>query len=175
MLLSLKLENKLKIILICVIASVILVGIVFTLIFGIGGNRKMIVGKDVKIADITEFFYTCSSSSYPPSFFRYHFSIEDDKYMYHYEKREGKSWPLSEENITDSVSVELSHEDWEKFFDCLDGGILTKRSENISDGGKSKDIFMYCKGELSNYQEFSFETHSKEKVFDELCKSFNNY
>ncbi|MDD5924006.1 MAG: hypothetical protein PUC88_04375 [Clostridia bacterium] len=135
----------------------------------------MIVGKDVKIADITEFYYTSSSSSYPPSFYRYHFSVDDEKYIYHYEKREGKAWPLSEEHITDSVTVELSSEDWRAFFDCLNGGILTKRSENINSGGESKDLFLYWKGDRSKYQEFSFESYEKEKAFEELCNSLNDY
>ncbi|MBR4421912.1 MAG: hypothetical protein IKS69_05215, partial [Erysipelotrichaceae bacterium] len=53
-----------------------LIGIVLIVLFMfIWGGRKMkySVGKDIGIEDVTDFYYTYSSSAFPPEYQRYRF------------------------------------------------------------------------------------------------------
>ena len=80
------------------------------------GNGPKTVGADVKMEDITEFYFTYDSSTNPPLFQRYRFSVKDGAYQFYHEKREGNHWPLREKDITVSGTKELSPEEWKTFF-----------------------------------------------------------
>ena len=94
------------------------------------GNGPKIVGTDVKIDDITEFYFTYDSSTNPPQFQRYRFSVKNGAYQFYHEKREGNHWPLREKDITVSGTKELSLEEWKTFFDYLKDG-KWKRGKSI--------------------------------------------
>ena len=84
---------------------------VVVFLFIMTGNRERVVGVDIAAEDITEFFYTYSSSTYPPDYQRYRLYKENGIYKFYHEKREGQDWPLTEAHITISGSVELSEEE----------------------------------------------------------------
>ncbi|MBQ8919466.1 MAG: hypothetical protein IJ056_05115 [Acidaminococcaceae bacterium] len=130
---------------------------------------KLIVGKDIAMQDITEFYYTYDASTFPPRFQRYRFSVKDGKHLFYHEKREGKTWPLREKHITVSGTKELSDEEWAKFFACVKDGIVEKRKEHLEDGDAGPWLFLYWKGDRGKYQEFSFVHLGARKEFEELC------
>lgn len=148
--------------------SVIAVAAVIISLILFGSKEKM-VGKEIAPDDITEFFYTFSSSAYPPVYQRYRFYTENGKYIFYHEKREGKTWPLKESDITYSVSVHLSAEEWSEFLELLNGGKAKKREEAVGAGNLSPALFLYWNGDRSKYQEFSFASLNVQQKFEEFC------
>ena len=60
---------------------------VVVFLFIMTGNRERVVGADIAAEDITEFFYTYSSSTYPPDYQRYRLYKENGKYKFNHQKR----------------------------------------------------------------------------------------
>ncbi len=135
------------------------------------GGREMIVGKNVSLGDVTEFYYTYSSSSNPPDYKRYHFYVSGDSYMFYYEKREGDHWPLKESDITASKTMELSEEEWARFTSLIEGGKVKKRSDNAEAGDAGPWLYLYWQGDRGKYQEFAFESYTRLAEFEQLCSS----
>ena len=73
------------------------------------GIVSRVVGATVKQKDVTEFYYTLSSSTNPPRFQRYRFYTAEGKYYFYHEKREGDHWPLREEDVTVSGTKETGY------------------------------------------------------------------
>ena len=134
----------------------------------VGQNGK-IVGKDVSLSDITQFYYTYSTSTYPPEYQRYRFSAEGGKYLFYHEKREGEHWPLREEDVTVSGTLELSQQQWAEFFAHLKDGEVRNRRESVECGSSGPWLFLYWKGDRSKCQEFSFASWEKKTSFEEFC------
>ena len=132
-------------------------------------NNEMTVGTKIKSEDITEFYYTEATSTNPPYFLRYRFYIENGKHIFYTEKREGDHFPLTEADITVSASKEISDEKWQEVFDCLSGGKVEKRKDDITSGGSGPWTYIYWNGDKSKYQEFSFETVEKRAHFEYIC------
>ena len=128
-----------------------------------------IVGKDIKINDINEFYYTYASSTYPPKYQRYLFYRKDSKYYFYHEKREGDVFPLTEEYITISNTIELDNEEWNNFFDYINNGKVIKRKENTDSGYSGPWLYLYWENDKGVIQEFSFETYNKLKEFENYC------
>lgn len=159
--------------------SILLMGfllIAFIVICIVFGGRimdlvsgKKTVGKDVRSEDITDFYYTYSSSTYPPDYQRYRFYVEDGNCYFYHEKREGDHWPLTEEDITLSGTKELSAEEWNEFFAYLAGGMVQNRSDDAIDGDAGPWLYLYWKGDHGTMQEFTFASWEKEKEFEAYC------
>jgi hypothetical protein len=140
------------------------------LILGLGGCKKELkVGEDIKIDDITDFYFTYDGSTDPPYFQRYRFYTEEDKLYFYHEKREGDHWPLTEGDITVSGSKELTADDWDLFFDYLIEGKVVARQEYTDSGDGGPWTFLYWKKDKDKYQEFSFASYEKQKGFEEYC------
>ena len=149
----------------CAIAIAVVV-----FLFIMTGNRERVVGADIAADDITEFFYTYSSSTYPPDYQRYRLYKENGIYKFYHEKREGQDWPLTEAHITISGSVELSEEEWTEFQNYLNGGKVKERNQGSETGGSGPWLYLYWKGDGGKYQEFSFLTVNEKKAFEEFCE-----
>ena len=132
------------------------------------GNKK-IVGKNIAISDITEFYYTYATSTNPPDYQRYHFYIKNGEYFFYHEKREGKHWPLRENDKTVFGTVKLSEAEWTIFFDYLKGGKVKNREESLDCGDSGPWLYLYWKGDKSKCQEFSFESFEKKAAFEDFC------
>ncbi len=161
--------------LICGVIAVLLVVLILFLTGVIGekqtaGSGEMTVGTDIAIGDVTAFYYTYATSTNPPDYQRYLFSVEDGKRLFTHEKREGNHWPLTEADITVSGTLELTDEAWAAFFDCLKGGKVTKREEDISSGGSGPWLYLYWDGDKDAYQQFSFASWDAVKEFEALCE-----
>lgn len=133
------------------------------------GEREKVVGKNISPDEITEFYYTYDSSTDPPEFQRYRFYIEDGTYLFYHETRKGDSWPLREDDITVSGTMELSEEEWEEFCSYLEGGHVRKREESLEDGDAGPWCYLYWKRDRSEYQEFSFASWEMQDLFEEFC------
>ena len=143
---------------------------VVVFLFIMTGNRERVVGVDIAAEDITEFFYTYSSSTYPPDYQRYRLYKENGIYKFYHEKREGQDWPLTEAHITISGSVELSEEEWKEFLSCINGGKVKERNQESETGGSGPWLYLYWKGDGGKYQEFSFLTVNEKNSFEEFCE-----
>ncbi len=135
----------------------------------IKGNREKIVGQDIAAEEITKFYYTYAASTYPPEYQRYQFYIEDGKYQFYHEKREGKNWPLTEDKITVSGLIELSEEEWQQLMGYLKDGKVKKREESLDTGGSKLSLYLYWEKDQSKYQQFSFASNDLESSFEEFC------
>ena len=135
-----------------------------------GCSGEKTVGRDIKIDDITEFYYTYSSSTNPPDYQRYRFYVDDGKYMFYHEARKGDHWPLTEDDITVSGKVELTEEQWKAFFELLNNGKVKKREEHLESGDPGPWLYLYWNGDKSKYQKFSFASLAERSAFEELCE-----
>lgn len=139
-----------------------------------GGNGSKIVGKNIKINDINDFYYTLDGSTNPPYFQRYRFYAEEGKYYFYHEKREGDHWPLTDGDITVSGTVELTLRQWQQFFEFIEGGKVIKRQEHLESGDSGPWLFLYWKNDKSVIQEFSFESLEKRFGFEDFCRSLRS-
>ncbi|MBQ6560076.1 MAG: hypothetical protein IJL85_04510 [Erysipelotrichaceae bacterium] len=132
-------------------------------------SGKKTVGKDIKQEDITEFYYTYATSTFPPDYQRYRFYVEDGVHYFYHEKREGEHWPLEEDDITVCGTKELTEEEWNAFFECLSGGTVQKRSDDVVDGDAGPWFYLYWKNDHGDLQEYRFASWDDEKAFEEFC------
>ena len=143
---------------------------IVVLLFVQAGKRERVVGKDITLESITEFYYTHSSSTYPPDYQRYRFYVEEGTYKFYHEKREGTDWPLTESHITGSGSIELSEKEWAEFLNLLKGGAVKKRNPSFEAGSSGPWLYLYWKGDRDKYQAFSFSTLNEMNAFEEFCE-----
>ena len=132
-------------------------------------NKNLTVGTNIKSLDITEFYFTESTSTNPPHFQRYLLSYKDGKHYFYHEKREGDHWPLREEDITVSGKKEISEDEWNEFFELLKEGTVTERKENPgTEAGPY--LFMYSTKDKGKYQKYKFASYEKQCAFEDLCE-----
>lgn len=155
-------------IMIYVVCSIIVVTIIVLLLV-LNGKRERIVGKQIASEEITEFMYTYATAVYPPEYQRYRFYMENGKYQFFHEKREGKKWPLSEADITVCGTRELSAQEWKEFLDCVTGGSVIKRERNPKTAKGGAFCYLYWNGDRSRYQEFGFPSLNARKGFEDFC------
>lgn len=127
------------------------------------------VGADISLGDITELYYTRSSSAAPPSYQRYRFYLEHGTPRSYHEKRAGTHWPLTDADITCSGSMELSEETWGAFLKHIQGGTVTKRKKHVETGSTGPWVYLYWKGDRSKYQEYTFPSSSARASFEAFC------
>ncbi|MBO4845062.1 MAG: hypothetical protein J5525_02020 [Lachnospiraceae bacterium] len=132
---------------------------------------KLIVGDDIGINEINEFYYTYENINYDACYLRYRFYKEDSKFMFFYEKRERPNdyGPATESDTTAKGTIELTDEQWSEFFEFVNGGIVKKRGDNADSGSCGPWLYLYWEGDNDKYQEFTFESVSKELDFEDYC------
>ena len=141
----------------CAAAVLVLLGAVLYAT-GIVGRT---VGATVKHKDVTEFYYTLSSSTNPPRFQRYRFYTAEGKYYFYHEKREGDHWPLREEDVTVSGTKELTEGEWD--------ASVRRRHESADAGSRGPWLYLYWRGDHGKIQEFSFASPELKRAFEDLC------
>lgn len=163
--------NRMIGIMVCVIVLLFLAaGIVFGLTEGgFLGKNKFVIGRDIKEDQFLEFYYTESSTAYPPTFQRYRFYTDFGKHMFYHEKREGDKVFLEEEDITVSGTMELSEEEWNTFWNFMNGATVQKRTENTNSGGSGPWLYFYWEKDPGDCQEFHFPQKETESEFEEFC------
>lgn len=158
------------------ICAIVLVCVAFFLTAScVEGNAKIlsnknefVVGKDIAITEIKDFYYTIDASTNPPVFQRYRFTSKNGKYTFYHEKREGDTWPLTEKYITVSGTTELSDVQWRDFFNCIDNGKVTERIDDAKSGKRGPWLYIYWENDKGIYQVFEFATHGQRKAFEKF-------
>ena len=135
------------------------------------GKRELVVGKSLDPAKITEFWYTYDSSTDPPAWQRYRFFTEDGTRWFYRETRAGDHWPLTEADISEQETLELSEEEWEQFLSFTEGGVVRKREDAGEDGDAGPWLFLYWDGDQSMYQAFTFADPEGLPGFEEFCRT----
>ncbi len=133
------------------------------------GNKTLTVGADIQSGDITDFYYTFSSSTFPPQYQRYRFYAENGTHRFFHEKREGDHWPLLESDATDSGTKVLNAEEWKAFFRSIEGGTVKNREEHLESGDSGPWMYLYRNGGPKEGQEFYFATLGARNAFLDLC------
>lgn len=153
-------------------AAVVLISTIYVL--GCDENnmfskKEYIVGKDIVVKDIKDFYYTIDASTNPPEFQRYQFTNKSGKYFFYHEKREGNTWPLTEKHIMTAGSLELKAEQWAEFYACVDKGKVTKRQDDANSGGRGPWLFLYWTNDKKIYQVFNFASLEQKQKFENFC------
>ena len=134
-------------------------------------NSVCVMGVDIKPEDVTEFYYTVSTSTFPPHYQRYRFYKEDGAYKFFHETREGDHFPLTEADATKTGTVTLSGDQWSDFLVLLVGGRVIARQEHLEDGDPGPWLYLYWTGDKGDIQEFSFVSYETRLAFESLCES----
>ena len=136
---------------------------------------KMIVGDDIALNEIKEFYYTYENINYDACYLRYRFYKENSKLMFFYEKRERPNdyGPATESDTTAKGEIELTQEQCSEFCELVKGGIVKKRGDNANSGDCGPWLYLYWKGDKDKYQEFTFESISKELDFEDYCSQLS--
>ena len=136
--------------------------------------KEKTVGEEIRMDDITEFYYTTDASTNPPHFQRYRFYVEDGKHAFYHEKRQGDHWPLTESDVTVCGTLDISMEEWLVFYECLEDGIVTQREENLEAGNSGPWLYLYWKNDASSWQVFSFSSYVKQQEFVSYCENLRD-
>ena len=166
---------------------------------GESSKSEYIVGADVTREEMTEFWFTRSGSTNPPTFQRYEILCEGGKWFLYHETREGDHWPLEESDVTVSGKIELTETECDELWTLLSGGKVTRRQEDTSAGGDGPWLYLYWKegsgeddasgvepgegdasgdggkatvvdgGDVSEFQEYTFASFEKQKEFEDWC------
>ena len=141
-------------------------------VFGcdVSTKRAYVAGVDFAPEEITEFYYTVSTSTFPPHYQRYRFYKEDGAYKFFHETREGDHLPLTETDATVSGTIELSGDQWSDFLVLLVGGKVIERQEHPESGNSGPWLYLYWTGDKGKIQEFSFVSLSTQSDFEALCE-----
>ena len=135
---------------------------------------RMPDGTEIPLTEMTEFYYTHATSTFPPHYQRYHFFVRDGAYYFEHETREGDHFPLRETDATVSGQLELTKEDWKQLLNYLKDGIVERRGEHLDDGDAGPWLYLYWQGDQGVYQEFSFASWGIEIEFEEYCEELRN-
>ena len=137
-------------------------------------NGVYVVGVDIRPEEVTEFYYTVATSTYPPHDQRYRFYKEDGAYKFFHETREGDHLPLTEADATVSGTIGLSGDQWSDFLVLIAGGEVVARQEHLEDGASDPWLYLYWTGDKGDIQEFSFATAAERFRFGEFCESLRD-
>ena len=132
-------------------------------------SGKKTVGRNVKQDRIYDFYYTDSTSAFPPYFQRYRFTVVEGEYFFYHETREGDHFPLTEADITVSGTLSLTGQQWDEFYSLLENGTVRNREDDVTDGDSGPWTYLYWKGDRGRCREFTFESYAKRLEFEELC------
>ncbi len=144
-----------------------LAGLLFT---GCAAGEK-IVGKNVQIDDITEFYWTYENINYNAHYQRYRFYVEDGKHMFYHVTRDRKDdyGPCSEEDTVKEGTFELSEEEWNRFFDLLTDGTVVNRKDSADSGDSGPWTYLYWKNDKGECQQYSFVSYERGREFETFC------
>ena len=135
-----------------------------------------IVGVDIAQSEINEFYYTVENINYDAFYQRYRFYKEDGRHMFFHETRERKDdyGPAGEEDRTAIGTIELTGEQWNAFYDLIEGGSVTRRQDSAESGDSGPWLYLYWTGDGNEEQVFKFASYDKEKAFVEFCESLRD-
>lgn len=152
-----------------ILGALVTAAVILTMVLRTG-KKMMIVSKDIQKSQITEFYWTYSTSTNPPEYQRYYFYAQDGKTYFYHETREGDGWPLSEEDITVCGTLELSEGQWQEFFDAIAGGTVISREESTESGDSGPWTYLYWQKDKGKYQQYEFVSRQASLDFKAFCE-----
>ena len=132
-------------------------------------GRPLTVGRHIAAESISEFYYTLSTSTDPPSYQRYRFYLQDGSWYFYHETRAGRHWPLTEADISASGTLLLTDTDAQAFLNMLQHGCVTSRRNEAETGAGGPWLYLYWQGDGGKYQQFSFAGYEQRSAFEALC------
>ena len=148
--------------------------LVFILLYCMQATAQTI-GPDIPAEDITDFYYTYSWVGYNAEYQRYRFYTEDGRYLFFHETRGTKDdygWN-TEDDVISSGTVELTETQWAEFLALLEGGTVSERSEEVTDGDSGPWMYLYRKGDDSAGREYTFPSLAAQTDFAEFCEGLS--
>ena len=79
------------------------------------------------------------------------------------------SGTLTDGSIVSSGTVRLTEAQWGEFFELLKDGTVVKRGGSADSGSRGPWLYLYWTGDKSQYQQFSFDSISTRRAFEDLC------
>lgn len=135
-------------------------------------SKDYIVGKDIVIDDVKDFYYTYHHVNYNPEYQRYRFYKNNDEYIFFHDLRKKDGYGFLDEN--DSIrkgEIKLNKEEWEKFYSLIIDGKVIKKKDNAESGDSGPWMYLYWKNDKDKYQEYYFASYEKQLEFKEYCES----
>ena len=159
--------KKMRLLSLCLLAGLLLTGCKAVPVL----KGEFTVGTDIRQEDISEFYYTYENINFNASYLRYRFYTEDGGYYFYHERRERPDdyGPTTEEDVVSRGTVKLTEAQWGEFFDLLKDGTVVKRGESAESGSRGPWLYLYWTGDKSQYQQFSFDSVSTRRTFEEFC------
>lgn len=133
------------------------------------GFCKKTVGRQIKLCQIQQLIYTKSSSSLPCVYQRFHFLKEDERKRFHYVYKTGNHWPLKDEDIVDSGTIDLSDQQWMQLTECLKGGTVSKKEKSVDSGDAGPWLTLYWDNDRGMNQTYSFSSLDDLHQFEQFC------
>ena len=136
-------------------------------------GKSYTVGEDIKIEDISEFYYTEEEINYDAYYQRYHFYVDNGTYRFFHETRERKDdyGPCTEADTTLTGDYELTDDEWKEFFTYIEGGKVSVRGEDITSGDSGPWTYLYWKNDNDECQEYKFRSYDVQRSFEKFCLS----
>ena len=145
----------------------------FMLLLGGCGKEagETITDRSIPVNDVTEFYYTYENINFNAFYQRYRFYREDGKRMFYHETRERPEdyGPTTEEDITESGTIELTEAEWTTFLNLLKDGSVSSRKDNAVSGDSGPWTYIYWTKDKGEYQVFEFPTASERSQFEAYC------
>lgn len=134
-------------------------------------SKPRLVGTDVPLEQTTEFYWTYATSTFPPTYQRYHFYSDANGWLFYHERREGERFPLTEEDVVASGTLRLSDKDRANLFAALTDGTVRAREDAPTSGGSGPWTYLYWTGDRTVYQAFEFASRDRADAFQALCNA----
>ena len=132
------------------------------------------VGKDIERYNITEFYYTYENINYDAFYQRYHVYKTDygTPYFTHITReRKNDYGPTTPEDTVKSVTIEMTDEQWKKFYELISGGTVAEREDTADSGDSGPWYYLYWDKDKEKYREYTFESPAAEKALKEFFVS----
>ena len=132
------------------------------------------VGKDIERYNIKEFYYTYENINYDAFYQRYHVYKTDygTPYFTHITRQRKDDYgPTTPEDTVKSGTIEMTDEQWEKFYELISGGTVAEREDTADSGGSGPWYFLYWDNDKEKYREYKFVSYAAEKALEDFFVS----
>ncbi|MBO4679995.1 MAG: hypothetical protein J5626_10015 [Lachnospiraceae bacterium] len=140
-------------------------------------KKEFTVGKDIERYNILDFYYTYENINYDASYQRYHiYKDKDGRHYFFHETRERKGdyGPCTREDTTKSEIIEITDEQWQKFYELVCDGTVREHVETADAGDSGPWYYLYWDKDKEKYREYKFPSYAAEKAFLAFCESLAN-
>ena len=132
------------------------------------------VGKDIERYNISEFYYTYENINYDAFYQRYHVYKTDygTPYFTHITReRKNDYGPTTPEDTVKSGTIEMTDEQWKKFYELISGGTVAEREDTADSGDSGPWYYLYWDKDKEKYREYKFVSYAAEKALEDFFVS----